>query len=190
MDVRLVLLITTGKGLFACRLWALSDSSRVKTERKKKERESRGVAEMMMSDMFWERTRRRKFQSGRGGVFSGFWAKRVTCRARDSVSIHLDGTNWRMGPKNKQLVVWEAGLQALVIRGAIRRTGGSLGGFFVFNHYYYFKKTQIKEKKRKKKTDVSAIGWVMLCFITENIGNWVVRNWISYFEYYMVFTEH
>jgi len=39
-------------------------------------------------------------------AFSGFWAKRVTCLAGDSVFVHLDGTKWRMGPKNKQLVVW------------------------------------------------------------------------------------
>jgi hypothetical protein len=53
------------------------------------------------------------------GVFSTFLAKRVTCTAGDSVSIHLDGTKGQMGPKNKQLVVWEPGLQALVVRGAI-----------------------------------------------------------------------
>jgi hypothetical protein len=37
-----------------------------------------------------------------------------------------------MGPKSKLLVVWGAGIQALVVWGAIRRIDGSLGGFFVF----------------------------------------------------------
>jgi len=37
-----------------------------------------------------------------------------------------------MGPKSKRLVVWGAGIQALVVWGAIRRIDGSLGGFFVF----------------------------------------------------------
>jgi hypothetical protein len=35
---------------------------------------------------------RAEFQSERKWVFSGFWAKRVTCRACDLVSFNLDGT--------------------------------------------------------------------------------------------------
>jgi hypothetical protein len=34
-----------------------------------------------------------EFQSGRRRVFSGFWTKRVTCCARESLSINLDGIN-------------------------------------------------------------------------------------------------
>jgi hypothetical protein len=34
-----------------------------------------------------------KFQSVRRRVFSGFWTKRVACRARDSLFIHLDSIN-------------------------------------------------------------------------------------------------
>jgi hypothetical protein len=44
----------------------------------------------------------------KGSVFSGF------C----SISVRIDGINRRMGLKNQKVVVW----------GAIRRNGGSLGG--------------------------------------------------------------
>jgi hypothetical protein len=43
-----------------------------------------------------------------GGVFSGFWAKRVTCRAHDPISVRIDGINGQMGPKNQKVVVWGA----------------------------------------------------------------------------------
>jgi hypothetical protein len=85
----------------------------------------------LKSNKWWE------FQSLRRGVFLSFWDKRVTCTARDLVFIYLDGTKWRIRPKNKQLVVWGTGLQALVIRGAIQRIDGSLEGFFVFNPSYF-----------------------------------------------------
>jgi len=44
----------------------------------------------------------------KGGVFSGFWAKRVTCRAHDQISVRIDGINGRMGPKDQKMVVWGA----------------------------------------------------------------------------------
>jgi len=54
----------------------------------------------------------------KGGVFSGFW----------SISVRINGTNRRMGPKNQKVVVWGVRVQVLVVRGAIRRKGGNLGG--------------------------------------------------------------
>jgi hypothetical protein len=53
-----------------------------------------------------------------GGVFSGFWPN----------SVRINDINRRMGPKNQKVVVWEVRVQVLVVRGAIRRNGGSLGG--------------------------------------------------------------
>jgi hypothetical protein len=38
-----------------------------------------------------------------------------------------------MRPKSKQLVVGGTGLLALVVRRAILRNDGSLGGFYIFN---------------------------------------------------------
>jgi hypothetical protein len=43
-----------------------------------------------------------------------------------------------MGQKYKGQVIWGAGIQALVVWGAIRRIDGSLGGFFVFFPYCYY----------------------------------------------------
>jgi hypothetical protein len=54
----------------------------------------------------------------KGGVFSGFWP----------ISVRINDTNRRMGPKNQKVVVWGVGVQVFVVRGAIRRNGGSLGG--------------------------------------------------------------
>jgi hypothetical protein len=54
----------------------------------------------------------------KGGVFSGFWP----------ISVRINSINRRMGPKNQKVVVWGVGVQVLVVRGAIRRKGGSLGG--------------------------------------------------------------
>jgi len=34
-----------------------------------------------------------------------------------------------MGSKNQKVVVWGVGVQVLVVRGAIRRNDGSLGGW-------------------------------------------------------------
>jgi hypothetical protein len=53
----------------------------------------------------------------KGGVFSSFWL----------ISVRINGINRRMGPKNQKVVVWGGGVQVLVVRGAIRRNGGSLG---------------------------------------------------------------
>jgi hypothetical protein len=57
-----------------------------------------------------------------------------------------------MGPKSKRLVVWGAGIQALVVWGAIRRIDSSLGGFFVFFPIYFkrFKYIYLSFKKKKK----------------------------------------
>jgi hypothetical protein len=54
----------------------------------------------------------------KGGVFSDFWP----------ISVRINGINRRMGPKNQKVVVWGVRVQVLVVRGAIRRKGGSLGG--------------------------------------------------------------
>jgi len=54
----------------------------------------------------------------KGGVFSDFWP----------ISVRINGINRRMGPKNQKVVVWRVGVQVLVVRGVIRRKGGSLGG--------------------------------------------------------------
>jgi hypothetical protein len=54
----------------------------------------------------------------KGRVFSGFWP----------ISVIINGINRRIGPKNQKVVVWGVGVQVLVVRGAIRRKGGSLGG--------------------------------------------------------------
>jgi hypothetical protein len=54
----------------------------------------------------------------KGGVFSGFWLNYV----------RINGINRRMRPKNQKVVVWGVGVQVLVVQGAIRRKGGSLGG--------------------------------------------------------------
>jgi hypothetical protein len=43
-----------------------------------------------------------------GGVFLGFWAKKVTCRAHDPISVRIDSINGQMGPKNQKVVVWGA----------------------------------------------------------------------------------
>jgi hypothetical protein len=51
-------------------------------------------------------------------VFSGFWP----------ISVRINGINRRMGPKNQKVVGWGVGVQVLIVRGAIRRKGGSLGG--------------------------------------------------------------
>jgi hypothetical protein len=125
---RLVLLITTSEGLFACRLWALSDSSRVKTERKKKERESQGGAEMTTSDMFWERTRQ-EFQSVMRGVFLGFWGKKVTlCTWFRFHPLR----QYKLTDEAKKQAIGSFGteLQTLVVRETIRIMGDSLEGFF------------------------------------------------------------
>jgi hypothetical protein len=53
-----------------------------------------------------------------GEVFLDFWL----------IYVRINGINRRMGPKNQKVVVWGVGVQVLVIRGAIRRKGGSLGG--------------------------------------------------------------
>jgi hypothetical protein len=53
-----------------------------------------------------------------GGVFSGFWP----------ISVRINGINRRMELKNQKVVVWGVGVQVLVVRGAIQRKGGSLGG--------------------------------------------------------------
>jgi hypothetical protein len=57
------------------------------------------------------------------GVFSGFWP----------ISVRINGINRRMGPKNQKVVVWGVGVQVLVVRGAIRRKGGSLGANIYFS---------------------------------------------------------
>jgi hypothetical protein len=54
----------------------------------------------------------------KGGVFSDFW----------SIYVRINSINRRMGPKNQKVVVWRVGVQVLVVRGAIRRKGGILGG--------------------------------------------------------------
>jgi hypothetical protein len=54
----------------------------------------------------------------KGGVFSDFWL----------ISVRINGINRRMGPKNQKVVVWGVRVQVLVVRGAIRRKGDSLGG--------------------------------------------------------------
>jgi hypothetical protein len=54
----------------------------------------------------------------KGWVFSGFWPN----------STRINDINRRMGPKNQKVVVWGVGVQVLVVRGAIRKKGGSLGG--------------------------------------------------------------
>jgi hypothetical protein len=54
----------------------------------------------------------------KGGIFLGFLP----------ISVRIDGINSRMGPKNQKVVVWGVRVQVLVVRGAIRRNGGSLGG--------------------------------------------------------------
>jgi len=54
----------------------------------------------------------------KGGVFSSFWL----------ICIRINGINRRMGPKNQKVVVWGVGVQILVVRGAIWKNGGSLGG--------------------------------------------------------------
>jgi hypothetical protein len=54
----------------------------------------------------------------KGGVFSDFWP----------ISVRINGINRRMGPKNHKVVVWGVRVQVLVVRGAIWRNGGSLGG--------------------------------------------------------------
>jgi hypothetical protein len=54
----------------------------------------------------------------KGGVFLGFWP----------ISVRINCINRWMGPKNQKVVVWGVGVQVLVVRGAIRRKGGSLGG--------------------------------------------------------------
>jgi hypothetical protein len=59
-----------------------------------------------------------KILTVKGGVFSGFWP----------ISVRINGINRRMGLKNQKVVVWRVGVQVLVVRGAIRRNGGSLGG--------------------------------------------------------------
>jgi 5-formaminoimidazole-4-carboxamide-1-beta-D-ribofuranosyl 5'-monophosphate synthetase len=51
------------------------------------------------------------------------------------------------------LVVWGAGLQALVVWGAIQRTGGSLRGFFVFNPKIKYKEKIDKLLKKRKQTE-------------------------------------
>jgi hypothetical protein len=54
----------------------------------------------------------------KGWVFSGFWP----------ISVRINGINRRMESKNQKVVVWGVGVQVLVVRGAIRRKGGSLEG--------------------------------------------------------------
>jgi hypothetical protein len=54
----------------------------------------------------------------KGGVFSDFWL----------IFVRINGINRRMGPKNQKVVVWGVRVQVLVVRGVIRRKGGSLGG--------------------------------------------------------------
>jgi hypothetical protein len=54
----------------------------------------------------------------KGGVFSSFWL----------IYVRINDINRRMGPKNQKVVVWRVGVQVLVVRGAIRRKGGILGG--------------------------------------------------------------
>jgi len=59
-----------------------------------------------------------KILTGKGRVFSGF----------GSIFVRINGINRRMGPKNQKVVVWRVGVQVLVVQGAIRRKGNSLGG--------------------------------------------------------------
>jgi hypothetical protein len=54
----------------------------------------------------------------KGGAFLDFWL----------ISVRINCINRRMGPKNQKVVVWGVGVQVLVVCGAIRRKGGSLGG--------------------------------------------------------------
>jgi hypothetical protein len=54
----------------------------------------------------------------KGGVFSSFWP----------IYVRVNGINRRMVPKNQKVVVWGVGVQVLVVQGAIRRNGDSLGG--------------------------------------------------------------
>jgi hypothetical protein len=54
----------------------------------------------------------------KGGVFLGFWP----------IYVRINGINRLMWPKNQKVVVWGIGMQVLVVRGAIQRKGGSLGG--------------------------------------------------------------
>jgi len=54
----------------------------------------------------------------KGGVFLDFYPN----------SVRINGINRRMGQKKQKMVVWGVGVQVLVVRGAIRRNGGSLGG--------------------------------------------------------------
>jgi hypothetical protein len=54
----------------------------------------------------------------KGGVFSVFWPN----------SVRINGINRQMRPKNQKVVVWGVRVQVLVVRGAIRRKGGSLRG--------------------------------------------------------------
>jgi hypothetical protein len=54
----------------------------------------------------------------KGVVFSGF----------GPISVRINGINRRMRPKNQKVIVWGVGVKVLVVRGAIRRKGGSLGG--------------------------------------------------------------
>jgi hypothetical protein len=54
----------------------------------------------------------------KGGVFSGFWP----------IFVRINYINRRMEPKNQNVVVWRVGVQVLVVRGAIGKKGGSLGG--------------------------------------------------------------
>jgi hypothetical protein len=61
-------------------------------------------------------------------AFSIFWSFKVMCTAHVVFSIHIDGKNWRSGPFSKKLAVWGTRMQALVVRGAIWKTSGSLGG--------------------------------------------------------------
>jgi hypothetical protein len=54
----------------------------------------------------------------KGGVFSSFWL----------ISVRINGINRRMGPKKLESGSLGVGVQVLIVRGAIRRNGGSLGG--------------------------------------------------------------
>jgi hypothetical protein len=56
----------------------------------------------------------------KGEVFSDFLP----------ISVRIDGINRRMGPKNQKVVVW----------GAIRRNGGSLGAKIYLTLYIYILK--------------------------------------------------
>jgi hypothetical protein len=52
----------------------------------------------------------------KGGVFLDFWP----------IYVRINGINRRMRPKNQKVIVWGVGVQVLVVRGTIRKKGGSL----------------------------------------------------------------